>query len=366
MKMKKSGKMKKSRKAIKGFSLVEMMLVMVIISSILYMGAGYLRQRALQLKIDKTVSQVQQILSASVAYYISNNYTWPQAIVFGTMCLDGSGTFPNCTNAYLPTNLVPPFWVGGIYYAWGGDYAVSLGLPNQSASNYYVGFLVNLKPPLSYSIATTIAGMLPLAFVSNDLLTPNSCTPTQTCYVTATITAPAQSLANATNVNYAGLYHSGACVQAPDCPPDPSNNAMVETIMVVPASVTGASDMPSNVGAANCTPTSTSACQVTAYPLNSFTAYATGPTSSVAGPPTCSNPAVTAPCTATSGGGALPAGKKYWRVCIAVATQKGFVQPTGTATQQNVWGQVSGTVMAITRCAPATESNGSNFTVWSN
>jgi prepilin-type N-terminal cleavage/methylation domain-containing protein len=349
--------MRTSRILSKGFTLIEMLLVMVIISAIIYMGAGYLQQRALQLKIDKTVAQVQQILNAAVVYYIANNNTWPIFPPFSTYCLQG---YFGC-QAYLPTTMTPPFWMGGIYYSWGGG-SVFAG---QSNAVFYVAFPVNLAPPKSYSVATIIAGMLPTAFTSSDIVTPGSCNTGNYCWVTATITAPAQSLVNSTNVGYAGLYHSGACVQAPSCPPDPAGNPMQPSVMVVPASVTGVNDMPGNIGAANCSPTSTSGCQVTAYPLNSFTAYATGPSSAAGGPPTCASPAISAPCTQDYTGTLLPA-NNYWRVCLAVATQKGFVQPSGSPTQQNVWGQVSGTVMVITRCSPTTEANGSNFTVWAN
>ena len=214
--------------------------------------------------------------------------------------------------------------------------------------------------------------MLPIAYVASasDTLTPGSCSPTDDCVVVASIVAPTQSLANSTNVNYAGLYHSGSCVQAPVCPPDPNNQPMNATVMVVPASVTGVNDMPANAGTAGCSPTSTSGCQLTAYPLNSFTAYATGPSGLNTGPPTCSDPSINAPCTVDSSGAPLPTGStfSYWRVCLAIATQKGFVQPSApaSAAQQSAWGQATGTVMVITRCAPAGEKNGSDFTVWSN
>ena len=91
-------RMKKARIFLsKGFTLIEMMLVLVIVSAIIYMGAGYLQQRTMQLKVDKTVAQVQQILSAAVAYYITNNYTWPPFPPFSTFCLQGyCGTPVTC------------------------------------------------------------------------------------------------------------------------------------------------------------------------------------------------------------------------------------------------------------------------------
>jgi prepilin-type N-terminal cleavage/methylation domain-containing protein len=352
-----------------GFTLIEMMLVLVIVSAMIYMGAGYLQQRTLQLKVDREVAEIQQILNAAVAYYITNNYTWPEANFpwlppYDILMLQGYYGGPS----YLPPQwLYPPFDLGNLYYSWGGSSIIGQFF-RQNANSFYVVTFINLPPPASYSVATTIAGMLPLAYVASDGGTPYSCTPAQQCYVVASIVAPTISLANSTNVNYAGLYHSGSCVQAPNCAPAPDGTPMNPEIMVVPASVTGVSDMPGGIGNPGCTETSTSSCQVTAYPLNSFTAFATGPSTMAAGPPTCGNPLLTSACTQDYTGTLLPASgqQNYWRVCLGVGTQKGFVQPSGSAQQQNVWGQVSGTVMVITRCAPASEDNGSHFNVWSN
>jgi hypothetical protein len=227
-----------------------------------------------------------------------------------------------------------------------------------------------------------IAGKLPMAMACNSYnQATGACTTacnggdtSHTCYVVAMVNIPGQNLNNAMAVNYAGVYHSGACVKVPNCP----LASMVPDVVVVPVSVTGMSDLPTGT----CTPGNTANCN--AYPINSFTGFATisapvyscssGSFSHCAQAPFCANQtgSPTGPGGTTQGcfsdNSGTPLGDndpnaRYWRVCLAVSTPKGVVNPP---TVDNAWGQLMGTVMVITRCVPGTETNGSNFTVYTN
>ena len=349
--------MKTTSVLMKGFTLIEMMLVMVIVSAILYMGMGYLQQRMMQLRLDKASAQMQQIMSAALSYYARNG-SWPADL----NCLKGIG----CSVAYLPpVPIINPFWPGGEYYIYPGN---QLWWPPFPSTGLYVVTYISAPPPRSYAIATSLAGMLPSAFTTPDGYTI-PCDPSGQCWVIASVPEPGQNLSNATSVNFAGLYHNGACVPVPNCPLDASGTPLKPKIMVVPVSVTGVGDAPTLD--ATCNPMNTSGCAVNAYPLNSFTASATANALATAG----SGPAgcltnIPAPCYNSYDINGSPVGPaittgQYWRVCLSVATQKGVVSPTGALDVMNTWGQISGTVLAITRCAMPEEEPGSGFTVWS-
>lgn len=325
----------------RGFTLIEMLLVLVIVSGIIYIGAGYLQQRALSLRIDRTSGQMQQILNAGMSYYISNN-AWPSSL----SDLQTAG--------YLPASMPSP---------WGGNpYTVY-----STNSNLYVQvqLLTGHNTP---SVAQTVIGTLPLAFTSQTgggppPPTAMPCVAATACFVTATVNIPPESLSGAQSVNFAGLYHNGACVPAPVCP---TNYA--PEVFVVPVEVNGYWSGP-DPSSTNCTATNTSGCKMTYYPLNGYTAYPTSgsPTDLSTGttPLDCGNAVATSsPCYTDSTNTTTLSSGLYWRVCISVTTSSGDVAPNDANGFQNPWGQLTGTVMVMTRCSPINENQGSNFTVW--
>lgn len=328
------------RKNIKGFTLVELLLVMVIIGVIMFAGMRYIEQRTLQMRIDRTSLQMQQILNAGLAYYV-NNGEWPASI----SCLQGTGGSP-CDTVYLPST--------PITNPWGQPYNVS-----NTDQLFYVWTTVTAAASnttgSARSAATVIAGTLPLAYTSRDTGTPpdpgTACTNTGNCLVVSSVNIPGQNLNNAGAVNFAGIYHHGACVPVPSCPVDQAGNNLVPQIMVVPVSVSGVNDPSPSTDV---------------YPISSFTAYATSNngtgTPTDFNPPTCS--AVSADTNCYSSNGVAITSGAYWRVCLQVITEKGDVSQTNTDTGAEAWGK-DVTLMAVTRCAKSTENVGSDFTVFS-
>lgn len=339
--------MKTMHKRMTGVTLIEVLLVTVIISAVLYMSAGYMQQKIRQGRYDRTAGQVQQILDASLAYYLANG-KWPTSVA----CLAGK----TCPVAYLP-NIQNTMNYPSMNYLIGST-------PTKLTVVVFV-----YTGASSYADATTLAGMLPTGYTT-DMNPAQPCLPTSlSCVVYATEPPPGQNTNNATAVNFSAVYHNGACVPVPACPPT-GGTTMVPSIVVAPVGVTGANTAPTPN--ANCTSTDQSGCSVDAYPLNSFSASATplattdgsasGPTS---GPYSCQTAYTAtpqgAPCYLdTSTMIPVVAGQQYWRVCLSVVTEKGVVTPTTSAQ-----GQLTGNVMAITRCIIPGENSGSGFTVWS-
>lgn len=326
--------------SLKGFTLIEVMLVLVIVSIIIWASVGYVQQKALQMRIDRASIQMQQILNAGMAYYVSNGH-WP-------------ATIGDLLGTYLPSQMKNP---------WGQDYTTAVYSPPTTPP-------ANPIPPLFYVFAPTvqlsagtgsaaaaanvIAGALPLSYTTTNGGGSSTQPPLEgapcdvnssACYVVASVNIPGQELSNARSVNFAGLYKHGGCIPVPQCPTD-STGVVVMTpqVMVVPVSVSGVNDE----GSQN------------VYPISSFTAYATGPAPT--SPPVCAQSNFVQggfDCSVAENVG-QPA-QAYWRACLQVVTEKGNVAVTRTDT----WGS-NVTLMAITRCAVTNEPAGTSFNVFSN
>lgn len=325
-----------NQQEIKGFTLLETMLVLAIMGGILVLAINYGSRQLAQYKRDKTAIQVQQILNAGLAYYTTYG-TWP-----GGTCTYASNSTSNSTAwsnlsgliaaGYLPTGLsVNSF-----------GYNFSITCDSVTNNVFYVITRLNNR-----ANALVIAGQLPIAYLSDQYGNPNS----SGTYVTAQVTTPGQNLNNARSVNFSGIYHHGACVLVPNCPGyNPATNActsgancMTPQIMVAPVSASGVNDAGSN----------------NVYPITSFTAYAYGPASS---PMDCQTGTVPTACSFGATG--IPnASGVYWRVCLQVVTQKGIVATTNTGTGSGAWGQYA-SMMVITRCTPPNEPYGSDFSVF--
>lgn len=335
-----------------GFTLVEMMLVLVIISILIWGSIGYMQQRSLQMRMDRTSIQMQQILNAGLAYYVTNG-SWPLA-------QDGSSSsLSMLIGTYLPPTIMNN--------PWNQPYQIAVYSPPPSPEQ-------NIPPPLFYvytavksssatlgsatAAANVIAGTLPLSYTSTDTSGSATQPPSSgatcgagstTCYVVASVNIPGQNLNNARAVNFAGLYKHGGCIPVPQCPTDPTGaTVMTPQVMVVPVSVSGINDQSSS--------------SQNIYPISSFTAYAKGNTPLDVSPPMClGSTSVTGGNDCSVAANVGTAATAYWRACLKIITEKGDVQ----ATRSDQWGQ-NVTLMAITRCAASNEPAGSTFDVYSN
>lgn len=376
----------------KGFTLLEMTLVLVVAASILVMILGYVTQKSTELRRDRTSLQIQQILNAALAYYVDNG-TWPVPQCTagggggGGNC--GCGSWFDLTTLQQSGYLLPS--TASLVSPWGQGYLVSCNDKVTTGGGGGGGSATTKQITGTFSVQTNvtnpneaviIAGRLPFGFVSDSdgsALSPptaGSCTLTppyaNTCtMVLSSVSIPGQNLNNARSINFAGIYNNGACVPAPVCP-----GGMKPQIFVTPTQVNG-----------NWNINNSSAL----YPIESFAAFARG--KNYAGDPGLNNEVfdcevVTNPPTPTGGGApricnsfsgmygeptvpatgkpADPANTLYWRVCLAIVTEAGRITFPNSSTQQGLFpegvqqGLNMGTIMVLTRCVP-TDTNGKPY-----
>lgn len=330
-----------SKNRMKGFTLTETLLVLTIISAVLYMGLTYFQQKALQMRIDRTTTQMQQILNAGLSYYVANG-RWP---VNAGVSVNITTTPNNLLqqNGYLPTGVT-------IRSPWGTNYLIYTDANGRLFSVYTS--VTSGSSGLATAAARTVSGTLPLSYITTaapPAAIANCAAASPTCFVVGGVNIPGQNLNNATAVNFTGVYRHGGCVPVPTCPVDAGGTTMTPQIQIAPVSVSGLNDP--STGAV--------------YPISSFTAYARGP---AANPPACTGATVTPQCgQAGTLQGPAPASGQYWRACLQVVTQRGNVQTTNTSTSNTATdfgGNVS--LMGITRCAITNETAGSLFTIYGN
>jgi competence protein ComGC len=341
----------------KGFSLIEMMLVLVIITVMMAVYIQLNNQNTEQVRREKVAVQMSQILSASLAYYV-NNGAWP-----ATGTLTSSNAL--VSSGYIPSNNLTANYYNSVY---------TLSTNTTSGTFSVATTLKGTLSTLNNINAGVIAGLIPLGSSSSAT-------------VTGTVNIPGQNLNNAMAINFAGIYNATGCVPAPNCP-----SGMSPAIYVVPVSVNGDYTMPQYCSSATdpttCVPAKSSA-------ITGYSAYAVGApnngsgqfpyTGSAFNPGTNGTIPSTAPTIATnvsdcpilntpttiscfkdsvdgSGSWITDPNKTtqlYWRVCLYVNTSAGMVDPNrnnanftsgnNTSVQQ---GMLMGQIAAFTRCVP--------------
>lgn len=337
-----------------GFTLIEMLLVLVIVSAIVMMGMNYFQQKTIQNKVDKTALEMQQILTAAMTFYAAKG-VWPSAATVTSQniinCLKGNGTtFGTSPNIYtcdmpllpsLPDASSPRSpWMqatGGLtpYQVISDPTIGTLKSPNFFV---YLTISATANPGRADVYARLIASKLPLGYTSSaTTVAPptagSACATTPTgpgadCAAVSYVSPPTASLMNVGNVNFAGTYRSGGCVPEPICP-----LGTTPQVFVVPVSVTGYNDVAGQ-----------------AYPITSFTAYALPTTGATTNPGNC-------PDMSSKGAEACPVTSKHWRVCANIQTQRG-----GTTAAFDWSHDVY--LAAFTRCAPTGERNGGGIGIY--
>lgn len=315
-----------------GFTLLEMMLVLVIMASIIVMVIGFATQKTDEIRRDRAVMQMQMIQNAALAFYVNNSY-WP--VNSDHLCNSTGDLSILQAQSYLPS--------GNSNNPWGKPYSIGC---NITAGTFTVYSIIPSDAEGMY-----VAGRFPFGQVNGA-----------TKVVSASVTIPGQNLNNARSVNFASIYRSGACVPAPTCPTN-----MKPSIMVVPVSVSGVNDTPTGCTGTGKTDDLTG-CTANIYPISSFTAFAKGKgtTSDPDDPSTlqdCST-GLAFDCKSSYSGLPTdePAGTKYWRACLTVVTEKGIV-PSSDYPQ----GKMKGAILAITRCVPNNGSEtprGTDFSIF--
>jgi type II secretory pathway pseudopilin PulG len=349
------------KRKIIGFTLLEVLLVLVIGTTILGLVLNYTTLTTDQFRRNKEAVQIQQILNAALAYYVQYG-RWPGNTNGQWTCLDSNHNL--MSSNYVPAGKGAsgiPGCSGSTIWLSAYSTPFSTGWDTTTNNFYVITQIPTAKSAPTNSLV--ISGMLPLGVTatangSAPPVTAASCLATGSCYVSSGVSPPGQSLNNARSINFAGIYHHGACVPAPTCPTNTS-----PTVFVVPISVSGVSYKGST----------------DTYPISSFTAYAYGAAGTPPGTApvlgggstvaSCATPSSGLACSASGPGSAVtPAGAistsiSYWRVCMQVQTSQGLVSTTNTGAGAESWGQYA-TVAAFTRCVPNNEPFGSDISVF--
>lgn len=139
-----------------GFTLIEILFVIAILSVIASLGISVLQQRAQQLKVERTALQMQQILQAGMAFKAdSSKSEWP-------VCGDPDSDF---SKKYLPTGLTGNPW-GYPYECYkNGDkttFIVKVKVPNDKIVDQIKALLPNagaIAPPTTPpTVFTEVSG----------------------------------------------------------------------------------------------------------------------------------------------------------------------------------------------------------------
>src|SRR5579872_1835180 len=147
-------RMKKTRHRNQGFTLIEILLVIVVVSILMVMATGFIQQKTESLRRDKTALQMQQIMNAALTYYVTNGQ-WPAN---SNVASNGLVDFNHdlIVNNYIPPGqglnkaLLSPY--GTNYYT----------IADPVTNNFYV--LMPFPLPITSTTpasATMIAGVLP-------------------------------------------------------------------------------------------------------------------------------------------------------------------------------------------------------------
>ena len=323
-----------------GFSLIEILLLLTVLALFFALSFSFDTRKTEKLKIDKTVLQMQSILNAGLLYYI-NTGDWPN---YGSGCskvsLSSAASALQTTSGYLPNVAMPT-----VFAASNANYMhVSSSDTTGDCSHIQVHTFAVLAQFAAAGAATTKQTNMAYAIAAR---LPNGYVDTTNNLIEAFIYPPGQDPNDATALNFAGLYHQGACVPVPTCPATPPGTATTYTaqVFLTPTSVSGMNDSGSTA----------------VYPISSFSAYASG--SASAAPAACSGS--TAGFTPTCSTGTVPdptsSSGLYWRACLQVITERGDVQ----VTRSDAWGE-NVTIAAFTRCAIDAEPSGSGFDIYGN
>jgi len=195
----------------KGFTLIEMMLVLAVIAIMAMLALKTYQSSAITTRIDKASVEMQHILEAALAYNVDHQ-KWPDAHNEG----DCEITPPDVNNAfvesYIPNQEAKSSY--GTYFCWSaisGTDNNNNDSNNNTTNNQRLFWVAMKAPDGDEKIAKRIAARLPNAIVTADL-TQAQAEPCgmSDCYVRAEVVQPG------TTSN--GQGGSGMVIATGDCP----------------------------------------------------------------------------------------------------------------------------------------------------
>jgi prepilin-type N-terminal cleavage/methylation domain-containing protein len=181
----------------KGYTLIELLLVIIVISLIASLGVKIYRDKAESDRINIASLNIQHILEAGMSYNVAHNGMWP--------LINWQSSSAGCPSAPQDTDFVKNYLPNesnqsnyGSSLCWDGDDATAGA---QKSKRFWVALQVG-SDENSVHLAQRIAARLPNAIITNDPSVEssapgsgvsNNCNSGQPCYVKAEVTVPSAS-----------------------------------------------------------------------------------------------------------------------------------------------------------------------------
>lgn len=328
----------KNIKKTKGFSLLEVMLVILILSMIAIFALRMQGPKLREALVNRSATQIKQIMEAATSYYIDNG-TWP---ITDALKPSPQGSYPpldptNITmltaannTSYLPSSILDstgnammsPF---GTPYEIGPAPGQTYGGPGDGATLFEVS--VDTKDP---QVTTLLKSKLPLSYSD----------PTNPTVVIAYVNIPSYDYNHAKALSDIGVYHPGDCVPRPAyiCP----RGMQAATFVTLEQAYGFGTPVTKPTGGDD----------TTVYPITGSSAYVSAGTDATGQPiqaPICNN--IIDDSQSGSADQPQPANQPCPtpgedRVCVQINTSNGPVT-FDTARLQNTF------VIAMTKCVPS-------------
>lgn len=186
----------------RGFTLFELLLVIAIIAVMASLGMLTYRRHAENQRLDRTALEMQQVLSAALAFNTNNGTTWPEAYDANScVSTDAPVDTDHFVQSYLPNQQY--YSSMGSHFCWSQD-AVNprfwVALPFAAGQD---------------AMAKRLAAILPFGITTSDLTASDPstapCVSDQICYVRAEVVQPGAASSAAAQTAVAGV---GRCVMS--------------------------------------------------------------------------------------------------------------------------------------------------------
>jgi prepilin-type N-terminal cleavage/methylation domain-containing protein len=193
-----------------GYTLIELLLVIAIISIITALGIFAYRRYFFTQRVEKVALEMQYVLEAAMAYNVDQG-SWPVS----------NNATPNCELAnpnsedrfvkdYMPQGRQDATMTAlGNHYCWGAAQSSSFGAVAHHAQRFWLAVSI---PGGDAKLAARIAARLPNGIVTSqpnsDASPAPSCAAGQPCYVRSEVMQPSQTSNQASGSN---IVSTGQC-----------------------------------------------------------------------------------------------------------------------------------------------------------
>jgi prepilin-type N-terminal cleavage/methylation domain-containing protein len=209
---------KKNKYKQSGYTLIELLLVVAVLSLIAALGVKTYRDKSESDRVNIAALNLQHVLESGIAYNAANKGLWPKNNWNPCNSTAPNNTPPqddNFVKNYLPNESNQSNF--GVPVCWSGDGDSNDVSKKQKANRFWAAVTTGTDTN-AINLAKRIAARLPNAIITNDpnkeSSTPtNTCDGTNPCFVKAVVAMPAGSGGNAPTY-VAGMGYCDGSVNA--------------------------------------------------------------------------------------------------------------------------------------------------------